>query len=381
MSQQPIIQPVQSPSFYLIPPNIDLEHVAKYDDHGKALVELIKAGDIPTLHHPVILGLFAVYSMFIALGIFDESRISFPPHEDFRPQEWLNIGFTEEVVNIMALLPWLLKGEHYEDAPLIAPQSPALSYLGIADDPESFRGPEVSPEVKQIILPEHFCLTSAWARDHNYIYNSKDGVYQFVLAVAKSYLTSKCTGTMLWFDSDDKSIADYTDEDFHWHPAELILNNWVQNLYDLTYAWTPYRFGFADGIQAEPNPNPVDYTTGEPNMWDSVQIQAWIKEPFLPWILREDHLLVELNLFRAMQNLYHQHGWPKQFNRGAFLDARKRFTEEYGRFQQKIQKANPKGFRGTPVTPEEREARQERLAFLQEAAGPLAVKLDTPRWL
>jgi hypothetical protein len=136
VSEQSLQSPEQEAISYLIPPNIDLDHVSRYNAHGQKLAELL--GDMPVLHHPLILGLFAVYSLLIKLGNLNEDEVSFPPHDDFCPENWLGIGFTQEVVDILELLPYAHR-ETGERAS-IAPWTPAISYLG-GGDPD-VRGPD-----------------------------------------------------------------------------------------------------------------------------------------------------------------------------------------------------------------------------------------------
>jgi hypothetical protein len=89
----------------LAPPNIDIRHVSMYNNHGKALVELLESTSISSLHCPFILGIFAVYTMLVSMQYMNDDDISWAPHSNFIAEEWLAIGSAQEVVDILALLP------------------------------------------------------------------------------------------------------------------------------------------------------------------------------------------------------------------------------------------------------------------------------------
>jgi hypothetical protein len=163
----------------LLPPDIDLEHVSQFNEHGRALVTLIQSRDskIPERHHTLILGLFAVYNFLISLGQLDTANVSWPPHSHFRRQDWLDIGFAPEVVDILELLPYG-KDEviYYEQPAHIAPDAPFLTYLGKGDS--QYRG---IIEIPEFLSPEDFLVTGNsrcmfGPRNFYYLYKSKDGV-------------------------------------------------------------------------------------------------------------------------------------------------------------------------------------------------------------
>jgi hypothetical protein len=152
----------------LLPPNLDAKHVSAYNNHGNTLVELLESRNISTLHHPFILGLFSVYTALIALHYFKSDDISWAPHADFVAEEWLAIGFTPEVVDILAVLPYPHKAL---EGWALAPEAPVLSYLKQADvwdrDTTSTRDDD--------ILPEHVRITRGGRDGNNYIYDTTKG--------------------------------------------------------------------------------------------------------------------------------------------------------------------------------------------------------------
>jgi hypothetical protein len=119
------------PTSYL---ELTLERISQCKEHGTSLVDLILSRQIHERHYPLILGLFTVYTLLESLGHFPASEnIFWPPHSDFHREEWLNIGFESEVVDILELLPYI-KESIYPNEPIhIAHDAPGLSYLGKAN--------------------------------------------------------------------------------------------------------------------------------------------------------------------------------------------------------------------------------------------------------
>jgi hypothetical protein len=161
----------------LLPPHIDLEHVSQYNEHGRALVTLIQDRDIFERHHPLILGLFAVYSLLISLGHFTSANISWPPHSDFRRQDWLDIGFAPEAVDILELLPYLKDDINYGESVHIAYDASTLSYLG-KGNPE-YRG--IDQVIPEFLDPKDFFVTGEsrcmYVGNFYYLYKSEDGMF------------------------------------------------------------------------------------------------------------------------------------------------------------------------------------------------------------
>ena len=164
--------------------NLNLDNIATYNDHGAVLAEAIRSSDIAATHHPVILGLFAVYSILVAIGHFNEDEIIWPPHSirDFSATEWLATGLDPVVVSIAALLPY--PGPKARYAPWhIAPEAMALSYLGgpkleraastgqniIAQRIYDFAGNGPTPQ-------NHIRLTDGGRDGNNYIYDTATGM-------------------------------------------------------------------------------------------------------------------------------------------------------------------------------------------------------------
>jgi hypothetical protein len=123
-------------------------------------------------------------------------------------------------------------------------------------DPD-VRGP---PPVENSILPEHFCIGSAFAFDTNYIYNSRDGK-SYHSHVGCTFLTS--LGTMLYIDVESKWIVEYANETFR--PTEFVMKTWIENLHDLFYLWTPWwtPWWTPQRMMTEPGPGQCDPKTME----------------------------------------------------------------------------------------------------------------------
>jgi hypothetical protein len=160
---------------HLLPPLIDLDHVSRYNEHGRLLCSLIRERAIPEKHHSLILSLFSVYSLLVSLGHFSYADTSWPPHSDFRRQGWLDIGFTPEVVDILELLPYL-QDDISNPGSLadIAHNAPALPYLGDANP--AYRGPL---EIPNFVAPTDFFITGndLFGNFHYYyLYKSDDGI-------------------------------------------------------------------------------------------------------------------------------------------------------------------------------------------------------------
>lgn len=50
----------------------DLDDVARYNAQGAALAQAVMDHQVAVLHHPLITGLFAIYSMLILMGYIGE---------------------------------------------------------------------------------------------------------------------------------------------------------------------------------------------------------------------------------------------------------------------------------------------------------------------
>jgi hypothetical protein len=178
------------------------------------------------------------------------------------------------------------------------------------------------------------------------------------------------------FLDGNRYIVEYTDQPFY--PAKLIMNNWVQNLYDLIYLgfpdWTPRTIVF------QPGPCEVELGTGNRAPFNKAELLDRVNEPYqtMPEGVdgRQEQRLHEINYFRAIQDLYLENGWPNQFDRETFLEALNGFIERHDKLEKRIDTANPKASREcVPLTTEERQLRKEMILFLQNTAGPLAIRL------
>jgi hypothetical protein len=349
---------------HLLPPHIDLDHVARYNSRGKALVGLIEEHDVSSLHHPAILGLFAVYSILVTLGYFQNEEISWPPHEDFAHEEWLDLGFTQEVVGILALLPYQKPPFNRRDMlKSIAPSAPEFGYLG--NGSAMALGFDVEPWV----LPEHFGITRMAATGFWYVYNTKDGK-SLLLQPSPIRLTSQ--GTMMIVNEWNILLPEYKKQP--WHPAELIMGNWVKNLYDLVYIATPS----SSDVEAQ-HPVEIDETTGDQKPMSDAMLLSWA---YADWpvdqLPRQSHHRVGLQRIRAIRNIYFSHGWPDQFDRDACMKALKRFCKHFDELEDTIRRVTPMEaslIYGSPIALplEAVQARKELDEFLIIAAGPLAL--------
>jgi hypothetical protein len=105
----------------------DLDSVSNYNEHGSALVKQLHDRNITQIHHPVSLGLFSLYSLLVSLRYFKENQISWPPHADFRPQEWIEAGLDQTAVDVLELVP-LPKYGGYSLEWQLAPSSRAILF-------------------------------------------------------------------------------------------------------------------------------------------------------------------------------------------------------------------------------------------------------------
>jgi hypothetical protein len=148
--------------------------VSNYNEHGSTLVKQLHDRNISQMHHPVILGLFSLYSLLVAMRYFDEDQISWPAHDDFKSQEWLKAGLDQTAVDVLELLPLSKDG----DDPLeweMAPSSRAISYLGEADKHKldlTYNG--------DFTRPSDIRLTEAYRSGDVYIYNTKEGIWSLM---------------------------------------------------------------------------------------------------------------------------------------------------------------------------------------------------------
>jgi hypothetical protein len=149
---------------------LDLDSVSYYNKHGSTLVQQLDDRNIPQLHHPVILGFFSLYSLLVSLRYFEVDQISWPPHDDFRAQEWLAVGYDQTAVDVLGLLP-LPKSRDWQ----LALSSLAISYLG-----ESDKNKLDLTYNDDFPRPSGIRLTAAYTTGYVYIYNTKEGIRSFM---------------------------------------------------------------------------------------------------------------------------------------------------------------------------------------------------------
>jgi hypothetical protein len=156
------------------------------------------------------------------------------------------------------------------------------------------------------------------------------------------------------------------------------MDNWVQNLYDLVYQWSSQYWG--EWMKTQPGPPTTNKPTGERQSVTNEESLNWARQfmqPPGPNTPSELPLrgITDLNLFRATQALYHRNGWPDNWDREVFLADSEAFEENDMRLQNLIYKINPQGYLPGKPKPGEGAARLNRLEFLQDTAGELALML------
>jgi hypothetical protein len=164
----------------------------------------------------------------------------------------------------------------------------------------------------------------------------------------------------------------YKSEKFH--PVQLIIQNWIQNIHDLIY------LPVCCELKAQAFPE-FELETGRRKEPSQAELFAFAdpkdSEKIFP--LKPEERRNQLNYFRAIKNLYHEFGWPDQtqFNRAEFLSAVSDFYEKVRDYDVRLRKSNRKAFwlvHGVVFTPKEMEMRKEKDDYLQQMAGPLAIK-------
>jgi hypothetical protein len=163
------------------------------------------------------------------------------------------------------------------------------------------------------------------------------------------------------------------------HPTELIMNNWVQNLYDLIYLPWPLS-GYGDGGQIfiQSGPKEVNEETGTRMHIATSVLREWASEPGWNnglWY-REEERRTDLNFLRAIRNIYREYGWPNHFVGTTFITALEAFKRRKSQLERTVRDANPMAFDtpGSELHPDEVEPRRQTEKFLEEAAGQLAIK-------
>lgn len=165
--------------------NLSLEDVAAYNDHGAALVSALQEATIDATHYPVILGMFAVWSLLVSIGHLSEGDVLWPPYtsEQFKAQAWLDGGLTPTVVAIIALLPYpRMDYKSRDDRFHIDPEALLTSYLGSPEYDSSHERPDgylaqrdIDALGRDLIKADHVRLTEGWIDGTNYIYDTTSG--------------------------------------------------------------------------------------------------------------------------------------------------------------------------------------------------------------
>jgi hypothetical protein len=156
------------------------------------------------------------------------------------------------------------------------------------------------------------------------------------------------------------------------HPAELIMKNWVQNIHDLVYLPVhkkldaPHVEEFDRRTLSRKAPSQADFL--------AYATQGDWPAKFPPVI---DRRLNEINSFRGIQNMYRKFGWPDRFDREGFLSALDDFDKKVYDLDKRLRQSNPRAFwlvMDLVFTPEDMAIKKEKNDFLEEMAGPLAVR-------
>lgn len=156
------------------------------------------------------------------------------------------------------------------------------------------------------------------------------------------------------------------------HPAELIMKNWVQNIYDLVFL--PVHT-ILDALHVEEFDRRTLYRKA-PFQADFLTYATQGDWPTkFPQVI--DQRLNEINAFRGIQNMYRKFGWPDQFDREGFLSALDDFDKKVYDLDKRLRQSNPRAFSlvmDLIFTPEDMAIKKEKNDFLEEMAGPLAVR-------
>jgi hypothetical protein len=158
------------------------------------------------------------------------------------------------------------------------------------------------------------------------------------------------------------------------HPAQLIMDNWVRNLHDLVYL-PAGRFGHLEGQPL----SEFAARTGDRKEPSQADLIAFANPANWPERMAHmaDYRRNELNYFRAIRMLYRSSGWPNHYDRAGLLSALGTFRNRAQEYDKKLKQLNPRALQPVPyvtLTPEEMTIRRAKDDFLQEAAGPLAIK-------
>jgi hypothetical protein len=62
-----------------------------------------------TRHQAFIAGLIKLYALLLDIGYVSDQDVHMPPHASPRlePSKWLNVGFSEQVVNLLPQIPFM----------------------------------------------------------------------------------------------------------------------------------------------------------------------------------------------------------------------------------------------------------------------------------
>lgn len=165
---------------------------------------------------------------------------------------------------------------------------------------------------------------------------------------------------------------DYTNMPFY--QAQRVMDNWVQNLHDLIYV--PWPFDEYDTIHVQSGPKEFSSENGNRLIVTTSDLTAWANEP--NWnrglATREESRRNDLNFIRGIRNLYLRYGWPGQFQKQEFFAALQQLNDRKEEHDDKVHNANPMAGDSTEPHPDEVEPRKQRMEFLEEAAGQLAIK-------
>jgi hypothetical protein len=154
------------------------------------------------------------------------------------------------------------------------------------------------------------------------------------------------------------------------YPAQLVMNNWIKNLFDLIYL---PEYG---KIELQPV-SEIEVKSGERKAPSQAELIAYANPRDLSTHIfkSEDYARNQLNYFRAKRNLYYKFGWPNSFDRDGFLTALLDFRKRVKEYDQRIKRINPRALwpMAAKFSAEELSIKRRKDDFLQETAGQLAI--------
>ncbi|PSK36696.1 hypothetical protein B9Z65_1879 [Elsinoe australis] len=332
-------------------PAVSLDTIAALSPRGAALRDAVVAANMSTLHHPLIAGLFLVYTTLCRLSWFRDHEVAWPPHESpaFDEEHWRDLGFDEEVIRILPFLPYV---DWYDGQ--MAPDAAFITYVNT--DERTARDIMVSDD--SYMHPWTFRFTDGGAEGYHYVYDTRDGTYNTKVFEPYAYNCSFLTQPGF--------------------PTEDIMRVWLENMYRLKYIPN----GTLGWIQVEAvatmQQRPIDdkgsVTLPTPDEITAALLDDEKKLQENNWGVhcRLSHRINEL---RARKNIALTHGWPRSdFREYEYSSAQSTFEARANELHSEMDDAAPLDLQGSwQAHPAYIEPEKVYSRFLTETAGDLAV--------